>query len=184
MSLFALMPSVRDAIRTTMKLRNEECRIMPGPKPPPSCGDRFVSIFGLEWAPGDPDIMRGIDEYYGVGVCISMRTAYLQFDDQGEEAYVRVGAGLEALTRRINTIVHQSIPIMQAANSLLGNPTNGIIEPLKWIGSDPNPTEVDDTWFGGVKGAEPTIAGLTMQTNFGRAHRPQTYENMVASNGN
>jgi hypothetical protein len=144
---------------------------MPGPKPPPSCGQEFFSIFSLEWVSGSPDLNVGIDESYGVGVMISMRAGYAPFDDHGEELYIKATESLEAYSRIVMGLLDKSIPVMQAANNLIGSQAYTIIEPLRWQSTDASPSYVDGNWFGAAGGDE--YSGLTQQINFGGARRKQ-----------
>ena len=156
---------------------------MKSARPSAMAGDIFYSVYGLSWSPGDPDINRGLDEYFGVGVCISCRLAYMADDDQAEEAYVKIGASMEEAIRRVIIETHQNYDLMDAANNMLGSAANKIIEPLRWQGGDATPVEVGAEWFsaGYTNIVEPggeDLAGLTITANFGQARRIQSFANM------
>lgn len=182
MSIFALLPAVRDHLRQQLNYTANECRVMRGPQPPARCGDIFLSIYALSWTPGDPDWNRGLDEYYGVACCISQRIPFLPDDERGEELYIKHGTGIETLARRIMTAIHQNIDVMGSANSLIADSANRIIEPLRWQTTDSQPVEVGPEWFSAETRTDRTgstpIAGWTMTVNFDRARRCQAYDNM------
>jgi hypothetical protein len=181
-AMFALLQATRDRLRQRLGLDKSTCRVMHSARPAITCGDTFFSVFGLSWSPGDPDLNRGLDEYYGVGVCLTCRTAYIPSDDQAEEAYIKLGSSMEEMIRRAVIEIHQNISLMQAANSLLGSSLNKIIEPLRWQGGDAQPVEVGAQWFGAAYRPDTDqgedFAGLTLTANFGQARRVQTFANM------
>lgn len=193
MSIYALLPAVRNRLRSECGFRPEECRVMPGANPPPVAGDRFISVFGLEWAPGDPDLNRGIDEFYGVGVALSIRCGWTQYDDIAEELFIKTGLGADAILRKINAVIHQSYEVINGANAIIpgglvaGAPTAiAIVEPLRWSGGDATPMLVGDDWFQGGELVQKNktdsgIAGLVLQTNFSRARRLMSYDNMIGA---
>lgn len=155
-----------------MNLENTLCRIMPGPQPPPMCGQVFFSVFALEWVSGSPDLNVAIDESYGIGVSITMRAGFAPWDDHGEELFVKAVESLEAYSRHVMGLLDKSIPAMQAANNLISSETYKIIEPLRWQSTDPTPTYVDGKWFGADNTNDPW-AGLVQQVSFGGCRRKQ-----------
>lgn len=184
MAMFALLQATRDRLRSRLSLDRSTCRVMKNARPSAISGDLFYAVFGLSWSPGDPDINRGLDEYFGVGVCISARLNYIADDDQAEEAYVKIGASMEEALRRVIIEVHQNYDLLGDANQLLGTSPNKIIEPLRWQGGDATPVEVGADWFHAGYGnmIDPDqgedLAGLTITANFGQARRIQAFANM------
>lgn len=105
MSMSALLQAVRNTIRSEMDIENGMCRIMPGPKPPPSCGQRFYSVFGSEWTAGDFDLNLGIDESFGISIATTFRAGFAPWDDHGEELYIKAISSIEARTRTLITLI-------------------------------------------------------------------------------
>jgi hypothetical protein len=178
MSGSALLKSVRNLVRNEMQLDEQTCAIMPGPLPPPSCGQRFLSIYLSEWRPGDRDLNRGIDEYFSVTLTWSYRVAYLPADAHGEEAYIQQLEGIEAASRLLIPLLHQNIEVMSGANNLILDGEYKFIEPLRWQGGDPVPKYVGAAWFGSGEaqsksGPEDNKVGLVQEVTFGEARRIQ-----------
>lgn len=177
MSAAALLKSVRNWVRSNLDLDDQTCRIMPGPQPPPWCGERFLSIYPRDWRPGDPDLNRGIDEYFDVAIAVTYRISYSPYDEHGEEPMLEGLESLEAVLRKLLPI-HQNIDIMQAANTLLPDAdlttVYPFIEPLRWQGCDAAPTYVSQQWFhADQEDGDDPYAGMVQEIRFGEARRKQ-----------
>jgi hypothetical protein len=172
MSMSALLQAVRNTIRSEMDIENGMCRIMPGPKPPPSCGQQFHSVFGSEWTAGDFDLNLGIDESFGISIATTFRAGFAPYDDHGEELYIKTLQSIESRTRTLITLIDKSIEIMVQANNLIEAGDYKIIEPLRFQSVDPTPTYVDASWFGAATTDDP-FSGLVQQVNFTGARRKQ-----------
>ncbi len=180
MSIAALLIATRNWIRAELELDETECKVMPGPEPPASCGERFLSVYGRNWRPGDFDLNRGIDEYYDIAVAVTFRSNWVPQDNRGEDLYIEQTEGLEAVLREL-LLIHQNIDIITAANNRITG-SNKIIEPLRWKGCDAVPTPVGAAWFKADDGDESgdPVSGLVMEINFGDARRKITLTNLMA----
>jgi hypothetical protein len=153
---------------------------MPGPEPPASCGQRFISIYGRQWRPGDEDLNRGIDEIYDLAIALSYRAGFVPQDMHGEELYVSQIESMENVLRKLLPI-HQNYEIITAANARFTS-NNKIIEPLRWRGNDAVPTPVGPAWFKSLDetGEGEEACGYVMEANYGGARRKITYTNLAA----
>jgi len=185
MSQRALALAVRNYLRTQVPLKDEECEIMFDGQPPPMAGQRFASVWHAEWQAED---VEAIDEYFGLNVTVSVRTAYAPMD-RGVFPLLadQQGLDLDHLVRKIMTAIHLDAPgnpagdaILNAANVIINaEPTgaaNGFIEPLRFRGGsaiEPKGSE----WFG----AEPDsgVVGIAQTIHFGGARRVQNIESMT-----
>ena len=185
MSLSAVLTAVRNTLRADLTLADNECEIRPGPEPPAVAGSVYYAVYGESWNPGDRDLNRGIDEYFGIAVTVTQRLgSRFPFDKYGDEAYIKATSGLEARIRAVNSTVHQSIPIHTAANVLISG-TDKMVEYFRWSGSDAIPQLRDGDWFisrnenpRSTRGAGDEYAAMVMTTRFEDARRIQTYANM------
>ena len=172
MALAALLKACRSTLRTYMPLENEMCRIMPGPRPAPSCGQKFYSIWALDWSPTDSDLNQGLDEVYSIAVTITYRAPYVPYDDQGEELFVGDLESMEADARRIIALLHQSYTLLNVANNLISHRASKLFEPLRFQNADATPSYVSGEWFG-ASGSNEAYAGLVQQVNFSGARIKQ-----------
>ena len=58
MSLGRLLIATRDHLRAELSLSESECQVMPGPEPIPSCGQKFVSVYGSNWSASADDVYQ------------------------------------------------------------------------------------------------------------------------------
>lgn len=180
MSLAVLLTASRDRLRANLNLIDEECRVQPGPEPPPTMGDRFVAVYGTRHEPisGEEDLHQGIAEEFGIACGVTYRVSAISFDRLGEELYIKTTSGLENICRDITAQLHQSINLITAANLLISG-TNKIEEYLRWEGTDAIPDLKDAAWFQGTSDAIPDrIVGLFMEVRLGQARRRQTLANI------
>lgn len=171
MSIAALLKATRNIIWEGLQLDDKTCDIMPGPKPKPSCGQRFLSVWMSSWSPGDQDLNRGIDEYYTITCTWSYRSGYAPIDLQGGEIYIKHLEGIEAATRSLLPLIHQNIELMTAANNLIQDSSYKIVEPFRWLGGDAVPTIVGAEWFWSE--TDDKQAGFVQEIRFGNARRLQ-----------
>lgn len=167
--LSAVLLAVRNWIREELELDDSSCRIMTGPQPPPSCGDRFLSVYGRRWAPGSDDLNRGIDETYEIAVAVTYRCSFSPFDERGEAVYIQ---HLESMERTLRQLlgIHLNMDILHAINSRVHG-SYKLIEPLRWRGCDASPTLVGPEWFQSRGGGGSDPAGMVMEASFGGARR-------------
>lgn len=184
MSLANLQLAVRNELRTELPISdpalfpastiNDVIDLQADGQPPPSAGQLYLAIHGTDWSPAGSEKEQGIEEVFGVAITISRRTPSAPPDRQTEAFYTSATIGLDHIARLITPLVHQSYVILNAANALLGNPDFGFQEPLRWAGSDPEPTLQQPSWWW----AEPTKktnipTGWTLQCRFAGAVRIQ-----------
>lgn len=187
MSIDAVLLGARDVLRAAFTnilivdpvWEAESIDIQPGPRPDPFCGQKFIALYGTSWQPEQLDQNQGLDEVFGIAAAISFRAGYVPDDRQGTELYVKLGSGLCQIARLVNAKLHQSYEAMGVMNAYLTTP-NEIVEPLRWLGTDPSPREVDDIWFGvdPENARDNFVAGLVLETRLGMARRLQTLPNM------
>lgn len=175
MALAALLKACRNLIRTDMPLENELCRIMPGPRPAPNCGQKFYSVWALDWSPTDNDLNQGLDEVYSIAITVTYRAPYLPYDDHGEELFIGDVESMENDIRRIIKLFHQSYTLLGIANNLIPHRTYKLFEPLRFQNADATPSYVSGEWFG-ASGSNETYAGLVQQVNFTGARIKQRTE--------
>ena len=176
MGLGTLLLAVRDELRKDLDTRvpSDMIQVMFDGRPMPSCGQQFIAIHGSSWAPRgvDADMNRGLAEEYGVTCTLSMRSPVVPQDLLGVELYVKELIGMEPIARQIIHSIHQQFDIINEANRL-ANTEYGIIEYLRWQGSDAKPRPVGPEWFysenPGVDSWEYIQSGLTMDIRFGGA---------------
>ena len=177
MSLGRLLLSVRDVLRTELELVDGECEVMPSAEPPPSCGQKFISVYGSNWGAdgGDTFADLGIVERYDVVCAVTFRSAYVPFDRLGEGPYVNRLIGMEDYCRDIIKNVHLNTEINTKTDELINedfgfnspNP-HKMVEYLRWSYCDANPRSVTGSWFG----TEDSMAsGLVMEVRFTQATR-------------
>ena len=172
MSISALLKAVRNTLRAEMDLEDATCRIMPGPKPPPSCGQRFFSVYAADWVAGDYDLNLGLDESYGIAVALTFRAGFAPYDDHGEELYIQNLESMENMIRNMIVLLDKSIDIMTQANNFITG-TYKIIEPLRFESVDAYPRYVDESWFLAQTTQSDPYCGLVQQLNLSGARRKQ-----------
>lgn len=136
-------------------------------------GDKYVAVHGVSWYPqGDHD--DGLHEEFALDCTITLRISGVPRDRIGDEAYIKLLVGIEALARQIMVEIDKNYTAMNAASTLLvgwGQGSAGPLQvPLRWTGTEANPRLMDGSWAF----AEPDAAAfLVMSVHFGRAHRHQ-----------
>ena len=191
MSIGRLLLAVRNQIRTGLSLTDQECDVMPGPEPPPACGEKFVSIYGSSWSAGGEDIYqdRGIYETYDIVCAVTFRSAYAPFDRLGTDVYVKRLLGIEDFCRKVMKQVHHNTAINTAVDTMISDdhdnpPTftpSGMVEYLRWVSTDPNPLPVTGSWFNSDEAAS---SGLVMEVRFNQATRFSSFESGVTDEEN
>ena len=171
------MLSVRDHLRIQMDLEDEECHVMPGPEPMPSCGQKFIAVYGHSWnaSPDDFNASEALVEWYGFTCAVSFRSSYVPFDRFGEELYVKALTGIEDFCREIMGNLHLNQSILNATNALINSEQNpfhrdGMLEQPRWASTDANPMLVGGDWF---SASPDDMAGLVMEVRFEQATRYQ-----------
>lgn len=212
MSLSALTRAVRNHLRTNLTNfydsdnllfpgrqelnRKNNCRVMPDHHPVADCGQEFIAIHGSELRPTETDFGVAIEESFGLTVSVTRKISRVPKRHRGELGYILDDdeftidwTSIEARCRQIVGMVDKNYTLMQTANSLM-DVRHPFIEPLRWLGTDPAPKQVDATHFCAYHvslGVRPTasvtplgpapeadeIYGLLMQIRFGRAIRFQ-----------
>ena len=175
MSIGRLLLAVRDQLRTDLSLGSRECDVMPGPEPPPACGEKFVSIYGSSWSAGGEDIYqdRGIYETYDIVCAVTFRSAYAPFDRLGTDVYVKRLLGIEDFCRKVMGSIHLNQAVNTAVDTMLATDHgetdhHKMVEYLRWVSTDPNPLPVTGSWF---NSDEATSSGLVMEVRFNQATR-------------
>lgn len=177
MSLSALLIAVRNKLRVHLEdyVPDNMIHVMPDGRPSPNCGQRFVAVYGSSWSPRseDADMNIGVAEEYGVVCTLSVRSPVVPQDDIGDELYVHQSQGMETICRKIREAIHQQYDVVNDANTMTIE-NHGILEYLRWKGTDASPRPVGPEWFyaldsPGVDSWEYAQSGLAMDVRFGDA---------------
>lgn len=182
----ALMYAARDQIRSAgLNFGQAECEIMDDGRPPPRCGNVFVSIHsGRDRSTDDNNLM----EYYEFTVSLTMRVI-APLDRVGDQQIYRnlprdMKEGFRAKVDSLRRILHMNwamvvLPnqIPKSANDNLVNWTTGFvygfIEPVRYTGAS-DPRLVGGEWFNAQEDED--AMGIVSDLSFEGARRmqPQT----------
>lgn len=185
MSLAALLEATRDTLRVSLGLPDHQCKVSQDAQPDATIGKLFCSVYPTNWNPGGPEVMMGIDETYGIAAGLTFPITHFPAD-RTENLYLNVLYGVEATARKVVVALHQNWDVIAAANLLitsraqaLGNidPVNKIVEPLRWLSSDPQPIPKTGDWIYSAKAD--TVCAWLVNIYFGQARRLQSTANMV-----
>lgn len=184
MSLVKLQLAVRNTLRTQLPILdaalfpaagiNNVVDLQAGGQPPPAAGQLYLAVHGTDWTSGPAEMQQGTEEHFGVAVTITRKTSAAPTDRQTETFYVNASIGLDHIARLVNQVVMQgNYVILNAANAAIIG-TDKFQEPLRWAGTDAEPTERGDTWFWATeKKATQLATGWSLQTRFSGAVRIQ-----------
>lgn len=139
MSMKELALAVRDFIRADapegMGYRDDQCECMSDGRPPPKCGDVFISIHD---GPVKSISRTCLDEYYSLVVTVTQRAPKMPFDRFGTDLLKKAAVGLNDRVRALRARLHGNYVILNAANTLLGVPTDpNPVPPLPGAGDPP-----------------------------------------------
>lgn len=160
MSLSALLQATRNTLReeltnfygTNVAKKNASCRIMPSDLPAPNCGEEFIAIYGGTHRPRQIWPIVAIEEQFGIVIAVTRRASFTPRDHRGENLYILSDEyssdmmSLEARCREIVGLIDKNYQLLRDADALFDNAA-GFSEPLVWVGTDPNPTEVGAEHF-------------------------------------
>lgn len=173
MSQRALLLAVRDYLRSSVNLADDECEVMFDGQPMPMAGERFVSVWPGDWSARD---IEGLDEEYGINITVTRRVTYAPADRVVAPLTGTDAQALDQLLEAIRAKLHldsQGDKVLNAANTIIGTGSNGFVEPLRFRhGSRPEPKGPD--WFSAD--GESEVSGLAQTLTFGGARRLQTIE--------
>ena len=168
MSLAALLEAVRDRLRVELNLKDTVCDVEIRGDPPPFAGSVYFAVHPASKRSIIEDVF---DENYEVGVTVTQRIIGVPIDRWGGEFLLRNFNSIDRRTREVAVQIHNQVDVLTRANNIIttDDPTqNGIIEPLRWTGTESPPRVVDGTWFT----AQPeTDVGLVVEVQFGGARR-------------
>lgn len=190
MSLSALLTAVRNQVRTELSaapisLLSVECDIWPDGQPPPSFGQRYISVHPTAWRKGPSgDFVRGIFEEYSVSCTITRRNPVLPRDRLTTNLFLESLVGLEALAREIMVAVHDNWTVITAANTAISG-TDKIIEALWWQDTDPAPVPRGAEWVWSTNPEQYiatqgnySVCAMSLEVRFGTARRAQATSTM------
>lgn len=185
----ALLYAVRDGIRGAgINYDVATCEIMDDERPPPRCGNFFVSVHSGK-ARGDRD--NQLFELYDFLVTLTVRVT-VPLDRVGDQIIARNIAriplgerqGFNAKVDRLKTLIHMNWRMTvlsgqnpSSANDNLSAWANGVVygfcEPMRFLNVEV-PKLVGGEWFGADPGADDV--GLKATLKFGNCKRfqPQT----------
>ena len=182
----ALLFAVRDGIRAAeFNYGIAECEITDGGRPPPRCGNWFVSVHdGFARSIADNQLF----ELYGFSVTITARLGRVSIDRVGDQLIarniVRANAnreGLNAKVEQLRAFLHMNWKVVvlsgQVPNSANDNlaawstgTVYGFCEPMRYK-SVSRPMETPPDWFGEDPGQE--SFGIKAELQFDNAKRFQ-----------
>ncbi len=149
-------------IRLKLNLDATNCGVRYNKKPPPTCGELYLSIYGAGISAIQPDLNTGIDIGFSVGLTLTRRTGYNPYDCIDEEAYLADVAGMEAMLWKATGWLHQNFDLLGSLNAELATRNASAlsyIEPLRFKYMDEVPTVVNEAWF--KPDASANMASLT-----------------------
>ena len=168
----ALLYSVRDGIRAAgFGYGRAECEIMEDGKPPPRCGNFFVSVHGGKTTPWKGTNDNSLSELYSLTVTLTMRVV-VPLDRVGDQQIARnielvpLGqrSGFNHKVDQLRAYLHMNWERVVLVNQTPGSANDnlsawatgtvyGFCEPLRWQGTD-GPRLVGGEWFGAEPDAE------------------------------
>jgi len=183
MSAPALALAVRDTIIGAVKLNGaaidtNTCDVGFDGSAKPGCGELYISVHlgGWKAISGDNDLHESFD----MAVTVTRRLGYAPKDRYGQEIWVKITTGLDALCRAIATLIHKSQAVRNLANTSpdygIGANAAGFHTPL-WFTGAGAPTFRDYKWFTaklppGTE-QEAAQAGVSQTITFAKAERCQ-----------
>lgn len=178
MSVAAVLEAVQNRLRKVVTInRDDAVEASPDPQPYPDSGNVFIAVYAIDWSNPNTELMHGLDETFGVACCVSMKGSFSPIRGHAGNLYLKALFGLEAICRKVMLAVHQDYVIVGEANNLIRDvyptaETDEIIEPLRWLKTDPVPTFQDHSWWHSDDDSD-TFAGMSMTVYFGGARRIQ-----------
>lgn len=189
MSMSALLQGVEaELINAVAALDATNCKIRGGDgQPPAKFGGRlFLAIVPMGWSPGPSGVdgfNTGLDETYTIDLVASYRTGHIPEDMLMGKAFIDATKGLEPFARSVMVVMRNNRytdgaagGILTRANTLISG-ADEIVEPLRWLGNDTQPTPVGAEWFSG-SGEDPRAYGWRFTMHYGDCRRPQTEANL------
>lgn len=137
-------------LRNKLQLDPGVVGIRSNKKPPPSCGDLYVSVYGAGITSIQPDLNTGIDIGFSVGITVTRRTGYNPYDYVDEDTYLADVDGMESILWKCCGWLHQNWDWLAAINASLtvrNASALQFIEPLRFKYMDEVPTVVNEQWF-------------------------------------
>lgn len=159
-------------LRTQLSLDVYTCDETDDGKPTPSAGPVFYGVHPGEWRNSADD---SLDETYGVLVTITMRLD-VPWDRAGPELLGKATTGLAARCAALRVKVHSSYTLMDLANTLIADPANKFVEPLRFTDGGRRARRGGDWW---IASGKEKYAGYSQTMTFGRARRVQLISEMT-----
>jgi len=181
---------IRDMLRdafadyASFPLESHQIEVMPDNRPPPSCGDRFIAVYGDDWNPVTDDANTGLDYYLGVSCTLTIRSPKYPTWERGKSLYAKEYTGMGSVCLKIMTTVSQEVSFLTRIHALdeyvneFYDETNDlyvgqVYEFPRWLGTDPSPVPAYADHFRATnehlqdQGGE-SIMGYTMTVRFGK----------------
>lgn len=178
MSAEAAAAAIRSHLRAALALTDLECDVEESGQPPATCGQRYIAIRVTPiFARDQPE--NAFAELYQCTITVTVRAQDIPADAHGTEVIHSAVNALFKLCRQIAIEIHTNrYAIMALMNELLEEGSQPFIEPLDWVGNNPDPDPVDPGWFGSdtqdPSFTERNPAGYKMDLNFGGLYRIQS----------
>lgn len=157
-------------------------------KPPPTAGDLFIAVYGVSSTPMDPDLNRGIDIGFDIGITVTKRTRYNPYDFQSRQALTSDTNEVAMWLWKCVGWLHQEHDIPYNATALVRKSyasADAFIEPLRFKDIDSVPSFVDEGWFrpdmsadAAYRKATYPYAGMVMDCVLGDCRRIMTIANL------
>lgn len=153
-------------------------------KPPPTCGDLFISLYGISNGIDQPDLNRGIDLVYDIGITVTKRTRYNPYDLSSRRELLADTTSISSWIWKCVGWLHQEHLIPYNASALLTKlyaSAEPFIEPLRFMSADPVPNFVGEEWFhpemsvdNAYRKATYPYSAMTMECTLGQCRRVMT----------
>lgn len=188
----ALLYAVRDGIRGAgMNYDPATCEIMDDGRPPPRCGNFFVSVHGGRSGPGK-DNERNLYELFAFTVTLTMRVV-VPLDRLGDQQIARnialvplgIRQGFNHKVEQLRAYLHMNWQITvlmgqtpNSANDNLiawgsGTEVYGFVEPARYRGRE-EPRLVGGEWFSSTPDTEDMGVVAALRFEDAKRFQPQT----------
>ena len=162
--------AVRDRVRSQRSYDYKTCELMFDGKPPPRCGEVFVSVCQASRSSSSDLALVEDSELL---IVLTIRAERVPFDRWGTDLMNKATTGFNPRIDALRALCHMDYTAMNTANTALGGLVNGWVSPLMYVGEG-RPTVQGPDWFH----AEPSApeVGVSMELRFGKSERIQIIE--------
>jgi len=180
----ALVQAVESWLQLKLNLTPDVLSLRADAKPPPTAGDLFIAVYGVNSYPVDKDLNRGLDMAFDIGITVTKRTRYNPYDFQSRAALTADTNEASMWLWKCVGWLHQEPDIPYNATALVRKSyasANEFIEPLRFKDMDSVPSFVGEEWFrpdmsadAAYRKATYPYAGMVMDCVLGECRRIMT----------